>query len=104
MLRFRLMVKREVHNCRPQASEGEAQHGVFCGTNRRFSQGDERLHCGLIPGRIMREVEKWRANRRRCYRFDDGPRPALQADYWLEADIGLFARSAKTRPVNLLGS
>src|SRR5262249_28297013 len=44
VLRFRLMVKRGPH-MRPQASEGEAQHGLFCGT-RRIGQGDERLHCG----------------------------------------------------------
>src|SRR5215471_513500 len=44
VLRFRLMVKRGP--CmRPQASEGEAQHGLFCWT-RRVGQGDERLHCG----------------------------------------------------------
>src|ERR1035441_6660457 len=43
VLRFRLMVKRGPHS-RPQASEGEAQHGPFCWT-RRFSQGDECLHC-----------------------------------------------------------
>src|SRR5438034_4090013 len=30
---------------RPQASEGEAQHGPFCWTGR-IGQGDERLHCG----------------------------------------------------------
>ena len=30
---------------RPQASEGEAQHGLFCWTGR-FGQGHERLHCG----------------------------------------------------------
>src|SRR6516164_2569252 len=30
---------------RPQASEGEAQHGPFCGTGR-VGQGDQRLHCG----------------------------------------------------------
>ena len=30
---------------RPQASEGEAQHGPFCWT-RRIGQGDQRLHCG----------------------------------------------------------
>src|ERR1700736_4289764 len=30
---------------RPQASEGEAQHGPFCWTGR-FGQGDQRLHCG----------------------------------------------------------
>ncbi len=35
----------EVRVWRPQASEGEAQHGPFCWT-RRFGQGDERLHCG----------------------------------------------------------
>src|SRR5262245_3287892 len=44
VLRFRLMVKRGP--CmRPQASEGEAQHGLFCWT-RRVGPGDERLHCG----------------------------------------------------------
>ena len=44
VLRFRLMVKRGPW-LRPQASEGEAQHGPFCWT-RRFSQGDKCLHCG----------------------------------------------------------
>jgi hypothetical protein len=44
VLRFRLMVKRGPWS-RPQASEGEAQHGAFCWT-RRFGQGHERLHCG----------------------------------------------------------
>ena len=44
VLRFRLMVKRGPRT-RPQASEGEAQQGLFCGT-RRIGQGDERLHCG----------------------------------------------------------
>jgi len=29
----------------PQASEGEAQHGLFCWTGR-IGQGHERLHCG----------------------------------------------------------
>jgi hypothetical protein len=29
----------------PQASEGEAQHGLFCGTGR-IGQVHERLHCG----------------------------------------------------------
>src|SRR4249919_3717370 len=38
------MVKRGPCS-RPQASEGEAQHGPFCWT-RRIGQGDERLHCG----------------------------------------------------------
>src|SRR6201989_3132593 len=38
------MVKRVPHS-RPQASEGEAQHGPFCWTGR-FGQGDEHLHCG----------------------------------------------------------
>ena len=44
VLRFRLMVKRGPW-VRPQASEGEAQHGPFCWTGR-FGQGDKRLHCG----------------------------------------------------------
>src|SRR4029079_3557643 len=30
---------------RPQASEGEAQHGPFCWTGR-VGQGDQRLRCG----------------------------------------------------------
>src|SRR5215813_3028738 len=38
------MVKRGPLS-RPQASEGEAQHGPFCWTGR-FGQGDERLHSG----------------------------------------------------------
>jgi len=33
VLRFRLMVKRGPHS-RPQASEGEAQHGPFCWIGR----------------------------------------------------------------------
>ena len=45
VLRFRLMVKRGHRGYGPQASEGEAQHGLFCGT-RRFGQGYQRLHCG----------------------------------------------------------
>ena len=53
MLRFRLMVKRGPR--RPQASEGEAQHGAFCGTGR-FGQGDQRLHGG-DTGKIVREVK-----------------------------------------------
>src|SRR5262245_62776080 len=44
VLRFRLMVKRDPR-MRSQASEGEAQHGLFCWT-RRVGQGNERLHCG----------------------------------------------------------
>src|SRR5712672_1649260 len=43
-LRFRLMVKRG-SRLRPQASEGEAQHGPFCWI-RRIGQGDQHLHCG----------------------------------------------------------
>lgn len=44
VLRFRLMVKRGPWS-RPQASEGEAQHGPFCWIGR-IGQGDQRLHCG----------------------------------------------------------
>ena len=44
VLRFRLMVKRGPWS-RPQASEGEAQHGPFWWIGR-IGQGDERLHCG----------------------------------------------------------
>ena len=40
---------------RPQASEGEAQHGPFCWIGR-FGQGDERLHWD-DTGRIVREVK-----------------------------------------------
>ena len=40
---------------RPQASEGEAQHGPFCWTGR-IGQGHERLQCGET-GRIVREVK-----------------------------------------------
>jgi hypothetical protein len=44
VLRFRLMVKRGPWR-RPQASEGEAQHGPFCRIGR-IGQGDECLHFG----------------------------------------------------------
>src|SRR5712672_3281365 len=44
VLRFRLMVKRGPWR-RPQASEGEAQHGPFCWIGR-IGQGDQHLHCG----------------------------------------------------------
>jgi len=40
---------------RPQASEGEAQHGIFRRA-RRFGQGHERLRCGWY-GKIVREVK-----------------------------------------------
>src|SRR6516225_2868373 len=48
------MVKRGPQ-MRPQASVGEAQHGLFCGTGR-LGQGHERLHCGW-QGKIVREVK-----------------------------------------------
>src|SRR5260370_27344987 len=42
---------------RPQASEGEAQHGPFCWIGR-IGQGDQHLHCGVDDtGRIVREVK-----------------------------------------------
>src|SRR6478752_10392589 len=44
VLRFRLMVKRGPW-LRPQASEGEAQHGPFCWIGR-IGQGDKHLRCG----------------------------------------------------------
>src|SRR5271169_198530 len=44
VLRFRLMVKRGPWK-RPQASEGEAQHGPFWRIGR-IGQGDECLHIG----------------------------------------------------------
>src|ERR1700751_6134940 len=50
VLGIRLMVKQGPR-MRPQASEGEAQHGPFCWTGR-FGQGDQRLH-----GKIIREVK-----------------------------------------------
>src|SRR5262245_16442887 len=47
------MVKRDPH-VRPQASEGEAHHGLFCWT-RRVGQGDER--CVVDDaGKIVREA------------------------------------------------
>jgi transposase len=54
VLRFRLMVERGPHS-RPQASEGEAQHGPFCRT-RRFSQ-DTSVCIVDDTGRIVREVK-----------------------------------------------
>jgi transposase len=53
VLRFRLMVKRGPW-LRPQASEGEAQHGPFCWT-RRFSQEDVCIVDDT--GSIVREVK-----------------------------------------------
>src|ERR1700716_3758718 len=44
VLRFRLMVKRGPL-LRPQASEGEAQHGPFCWIGC-IGQADQHLHCG----------------------------------------------------------
>jgi hypothetical protein len=44
-LRFRLMMNARSGVKRPQASEGEAQHGLFCWT-RCIGQGDECLHPG----------------------------------------------------------
>jgi transposase len=55
VLRFRLMVKRGHRGYGPQASEGEAQHGLFCWIGR-FGQGHERLYCGW-HGKIVREVK-----------------------------------------------
>src|SRR4029079_14518812 len=37
----------------PQASEGEAQRGAFCGSGR-IGQGDQRLHCGYTS-KVVRE-------------------------------------------------
>ena len=54
MLRFRLMVKRGP--CvRPQASEGEAQHGPFCWT-RRIGQ-ETRVCIVDDSGKIVREAK-----------------------------------------------
>src|SRR5947207_15505709 len=44
VLRFRPLVKRGPW-LRPQASEGEAQHGPFWWIGR-IGQGDQHLHCG----------------------------------------------------------
>src|SRR5262249_47035786 len=53
VLRFRLMVKRGPH-MRPQASEGEAQHGLFCWTRR---VGQETSGCIVDDaGKIVREA------------------------------------------------
>src|SRR6476646_6629992 len=54
VLRFRLMVKRGPW-LRPQASEGEAQHGPFCWTGR-FGRGHERCIVD-DTGKIVREVK-----------------------------------------------
>jgi hypothetical protein len=54
MLHFWLMVERSPW-MRPQASEGEALHGIFCGIGR-IGQGHERLHCGPDGG-IAPEVK-----------------------------------------------
>src|SRR5262249_25722664 len=52
VLRFSLMVKRGPH-IRPQASEGEAQHHLFCWT-RCVGQGNKRLVDDA--GKIVREA------------------------------------------------
>ena len=54
MLRFRLMVKRGPRG-RPQASEGEAQHGPFCWTGR--SVKDTSVCIVDDTGKITREVK-----------------------------------------------
>ena len=54
MLRFRLMVKRGAHS-RPQASEGEAQHGPFCRTN--VSVKETSVCIVDNSGKIVREVK-----------------------------------------------
>src|SRR5450759_34627 len=70
------MVERGPHS-RPQASEGEAQHGPFCRT-RRISQGNKYLH----RGRHRQD----RAGSEGCERTGsiavgaDKPRLPLQAD------------------------
>jgi hypothetical protein len=62
VVRFRLMVKRGPF-MRRQASEGEAQHGLFCRT-RCVGQGDERLSlsswlaAGIVPGIERRPLKK----------------------------------------------
>src|SRR5260370_37202291 len=62
LLRFRLMVKRGPL-LRPQASEGEAQHGPFCWIGR-IGQGDQHLAApdylallqALLNGGSLRET------------------------------------------------
>jgi hypothetical protein len=54
VLRFKLMVQRGPR-VRPQASEGEAQHGPFCGTGRSVK---ETSVCIVDDtGKIVREVK-----------------------------------------------
>src|SRR5258708_40073575 len=53
VLRFRLMVKRGPH-MRPQASEGEAQHGLFCWTD--VSVKETRVCIVDDAGKIVREA------------------------------------------------
>src|SRR5215813_5606169 len=50
------MVKRGHRGYGPQASEGEAQHGLFCWTGR-IGQGDQRLYCGCWTPRRAASVE-----------------------------------------------
>ncbi|HXO72894.1 MAG TPA: IS110 family transposase, partial [Bradyrhizobium sp.] len=54
MLRFRLMVKRGPHS-RPQASEGEAQHGPFAGLD--VSVKETSICIVDDTGKIVREVK-----------------------------------------------
>jgi hypothetical protein len=53
VLRFRLMVKRGPH-LRPQASEGEAQHGLFCGLD--VSVKEASVCIVDDAGKIVREA------------------------------------------------
>jgi hypothetical protein len=54
VLRFRLMVKRGPHS-RPQASEGEAQHGAFAGLDVSVKETSVCIVDDV--GKIVREVK-----------------------------------------------
>src|SRR5258705_4868776 len=76
VLRFRLMVKRGPW-LRPQASEGEAQHGAFCWIGC-IGQGDQRLYCRRHgPDRAGSEGSK---RARRFAAVSAEPDLPLQAD------------------------
>ena len=60
VLRFRLMVERGPHS-RPQASEGEAQHGPFCRTRRIGRIGDQAAASDVEAG----GVDRWQLVPRR---------------------------------------
>src|SRR5450759_596404 len=97
-LRFRLMVERGPHS-RPQASEGEAQHGPFCWTGR-ISQGNKYLHRGRHgQDRAGSEGGK-RAGRSSA--GADEPRLSLQTD-WIGSRAAVAVAVQRSRGSGLAG-